>query len=248
MYYDNRGFMKKLFIFATVSFITAFSLFNTFVFAPFVDAQTAQSNCVVTRIGNPSTGELPAACQPTIACNNVTQINNISYTDPSNRKISVTVWNCDHAAPLVIFVPGQSRNADDPYSRYEKAIATAGFTVAGINFGTINDGHHYAEEADDVRFVISKLEQNTTVRISTGNGVGLVGHSDGGIVSLLEGYSGNNDQNIKAIISADGAMSGNESSSGPPLLLIHGDHDPIQDKSSSAQAFKQIKANLKYFA
>jgi hypothetical protein len=54
MYYESRGFMKKLLISITFfTFIIILSLFNTFAFIPYADAQDAQSNCVLTAVGNP---------------------------------------------------------------------------------------------------------------------------------------------------------------------------------------------------
>lgn len=55
--------MKKLFTFTAIFTILASSLFNNFAFIPFADAQTVQSNCVLTAIGNPPQNQpLPAGC------------------------------------------------------------------------------------------------------------------------------------------------------------------------------------------
>jgi hypothetical protein len=56
--------MKKIFFIAPVFLLVIlFFFFNAFFFIPYTDAQTAQSNCVITAIGNaPNNPQLPAGC------------------------------------------------------------------------------------------------------------------------------------------------------------------------------------------
>jgi hypothetical protein len=215
-----------------------------FLFSPLILLTHAQlAGCAEIDIGIPGAQQqVPPQCQTKgVTCNNVNEIDNTSYTNSGNHSVSVTVWNCDHAAPLVLFVPGRGRNATD-YARYEKAIADQGFTVAGINFGSENDGNHFSQEVADTKFLIGKLEADSKFNIQQGK-VGLVGHSDGGLVTSMEGYQGNNDPSIKAIISADGFASGG--SSGPPLLLLHGSKDQLDPTPPNLGAYN---ATPKYHA
>src|SRR5437868_6217285 len=115
--------------------ILLFSLFVVvFLFSSIFNKAHAQLNgCGEIDMGNPDANQPPPPqCQTNknISCTNVSVINNLPYTYHTGINslvnISVTVWACDHAAPLVLFVPGRGRDAND-YARYENAIAKEGF-------------------------------------------------------------------------------------------------------------------------
>src|SRR5271155_1295519 len=110
----HKHLKKHLFL---VSFLLAF-LFSSTV--PLSHAQL--SGCAQIPVGNPSGNEsIPPQCQSQgVTCNNVTEMDDVEpFTDSRGFLVSATVWNCDHNAPLVVFIPGRGRVAVD-YARYEK--------------------------------------------------------------------------------------------------------------------------------
>ncbi|HEX8932093.1 MAG TPA: alpha/beta hydrolase [Patescibacteria group bacterium] len=222
-----------------------------FFFPAYTFAQVVSSNCVVTAVGNPQgQPQLPANCPTNIgntSCSPKKKFD-IPYT-VNGRSLSVTVWPCE-PAPLVIFLPGRFRSAND-YERYEQAIADQGFTVAGINFPASenSDGSmlHLTQMVDDTKSILDKLAKEPKLNVKTNN-VGLIGHSDGGYTVLMEGYMGNNDSRIKAIIAEDGKTQQGENSSGPPLLVIYGQNDTVEPVQSSIDAYNNLSATPKYLA
>jgi len=249
--------MKKLLLFK-VFFALLLLLLSYALTVRYNLAQSAygeepvSSNCVLTKVGDPKTPppQLPPQCplpSSSTACSQVSKLQ-LAYDDTArNRHIPVTVWACDKPSPLVVFAAGRSRGPDF-YERYENAIASQGFTVAAPNF-PVNNGSDWPGEVNDIKYVIGKLQQESQLQGKiSGGGIGLVGHSDGGIVALMAGFNPSlKDSRITAVISADGATEPRESS-GPPLLLIHGTLDAIENISSSINAYNSLSAPVKYLA
>ena len=115
-----------------------------------------------------------------------------------------------------------------------------------MNFSDNNSYEAAGRGADDVKFVIDKLLQEEKVKgkIDPATGVGVVGHSDGVFISRMSGYAeGKKHDRVSAVIAADGAIYGGvKNVAGPPLLLIHGTNDTIQNISSSEGAFASIQS------
>jgi hypothetical protein len=184
-----------------------------------------------------------------------------TYTDPdrANRKVGVTIWtpNDGQPHPLVMFAPGrfQDSKAKGFYDRYLRATAAAGFVVAGADFSDNTTEAAATPDAQDIKFLIGKVQADTKIlpQIDDTKGVGLIGHSDGALIALIDGFSDKADNRIKAVIAADGALSQGYSFNGPAanhsaLLLMHGDADTTQNISGSVGAYATINAPYKAFA
>lgn len=229
-------------------------------------AQTSLDQCNLHHIYNDTNWYDPCSqtasinCQSTTASATNLRVSNLdlSFKDASRggRPVGASIYypSDSQKHPLVIFAPGRDRDSkpNGLYARYLNAIAAQGFTVAGANFSDNNSLSAIPADAQDISFLISSLEQSSKVqdKIDTTNGVGLIGHSDGGMIALIEGYAtGKKDGRISLVISEDGAMyPGFSFGSGPPLFLMHGTADTIQDISSSIQAFSALSAKYKAFA
>ena len=188
---------------------------------------------------------------------------NVDYTDSSrsNRKVGATVYlpGDSQAHPLIMFAPGRFQNSTTQgtstlsYGRYLSAVAAQGFVVVGANFSDNNSLGAVPADATDIKFLISQVEGDTRLssKITTANGVGLIGHSDGGMIAMLDGYaSGFKDTRLTAVMSEDGAWyTGYTESSGPPLFLMHGTKDIIQPISSGSNSlFSSIQGPYQAFA
>lgn len=187
-------------------------------------------------------------------------INNtdVVYTDSSRsgRQVGATIYSPSDgkAHPLIMFAPGRFQNSRNNgfYARYLNSIAQKGFTVVGANFPDNNVAEAVPSDALDIKFLITQIESDSKYSsiIDTSNGVGMIGHSDGGMVAMLDGYAqGIKDDRISAVMAEDGAWYGGYTqTSGPPLLLMHGSNDQIQNISSSQQLFTSIKGPYQAFA
>ncbi|GAC1392524.1 MAG: hypothetical protein NVSMB46_08640 [Candidatus Saccharimonadales bacterium] len=173
--------------------------------------------------------------------------NDINYHDSSrgNRAIGVTVYQPSDAFshPLILFAPGRNQDsrASGFYNRYLKAVASSGFIVAGANFSDNNSYESISNDVIDMQFLSTVLQKDTSLKSSVdfGNGIGLIGHSDGAMIALIDGYSnGQRDASIKAVLAADGALYKNTVyATGPPLMLMHGTNDTIEPIASSDAIF-----------
>lgn len=157
----------------------------------------------------------------------------LSYQDAarSNRKVDATVWLPSDTTPhpLVMFAPGRDVNskADGIYKRYLAAIAAQGYVVVGANFSDNNSAGAVDADAQDIKFLITQAQTESKLqgKIDSSAGIGLIGHSDGGMIATTVGYGAGDkkDSRVTAVIAADGAQG--VSDAGPPLLLMHGDQD-----------------------
>jgi hypothetical protein len=182
----------------------------------------------------------------------------VNYVDGSrgNRQVAATIYlpSDGKPHPLIMFAPGRSQNSTKTgfYTRYLNSIAQKGFIVAGANFPDNNSYSAVPSDATDIKFLISQVEADSkfSANITTSNGVGLIGHSDGGMVAMLDGYGGGiSDPRITAVMGEDGAWyPGYSQISGPPLLLMHGSNDPLENISSSQALFGSIKGPYQAFA
>lgn len=202
------------------------------------------------------TGDCGSSAQPATGSSANIDVN---YTDASrgNRAVGATAYLPDGGGkyPLVMFSPGRDQNskADGMYARYLKAIASRGFVVVGANYIDNHSAAAQANEVVDIKFLITKVQEDSQIKgkILSSAGIGMVGHSDGGVVALTIGYgaggTGTRDTRVTAVISEDGAIGG-PVQAGPPLLLTHGTSDTINPISSSNNAFAVIQAPYKSFA
>jgi fermentation-respiration switch protein FrsA (DUF1100 family) len=154
--------------------------------------------------------------------------------------------------PLIVFAHGFD-STPDVYGGLLDALASAGYVVAAPAFpralrGGPLDEDDLASEPGDISFVIGRL---LSVSASPGLLAGLVaaarigvaGHSDGGVAALGVGFNTCcRDGRVTAVVlgSADEQTfpSGSYFPPGsPPMLVIQGDHDPINPPADSRQLF-----------
>ena len=97
-------------------------------------------------------------------------------------------------------------------------------------------------------FVITSLQSGPLAASLAPGPVGVVGHSDGADVALMDGYQqGKVDPRVGAVVAvAPDAMTGAVAAGGPPLLLVQGDHDSVVPYSNSQQVFTQVSARRYY--
>jgi fermentation-respiration switch protein FrsA (DUF1100 family) len=157
--------------------------------------------------------------------------------------------------PLIVFAHGFTGQGTD-YHALLSAWAATGYVVAAPDFPLSSHNAaggpsiaDYFNQPGDVSFVItavSKLSADhhspLSGRVDTGH-VGVAGHSLGGITIL--GLATNTccrDKRVAAAVAmagdAVGFQGGSYMSAGtPPLLLVHGDHDPTVPYQGSRDAF-----------
>jgi len=158
--------------------------------------------------------------------------------------------------PLVVFVHGYDRGPAD-YARFAAALASSGYVVAAPSFpledpaqGFPLDRSHLADEAGDVSFVVTSLEQQAVALRLEPGAVAVVGHSDGADVALLAAYgNGTVDPRIDAVVAdAPDPVPADPVPSAVPLLLVQGTADSVVPYSSSATVFAQIRAPVVYLS
>lgn len=178
---------------------------------------------------------------------------NLDYSR-GGRAVGVTVFTPSGQGtyPLLMFSPGRSQSTKSGhYDAYLKAIAQQGFVVAGANYTDNTTYDAIANEVQDIKFLITTLQSEPQVsgRINQAAGVGMFGHSDGGLVSEAIGYDSQlADSRVKAVIPESGGIYQNASlQNGPPLLVAHGTSDSIAPISNSADLYQSASTSYKAF-
>jgi dipeptidyl aminopeptidase/acylaminoacyl peptidase len=154
--------------------------------------------------------------------------------------------------PLIVFAHGYD-SSPAVYASLLDAWASAGYVVAAPAFpralhGAPLDEDDLANEPGDISFVIGRL-----LSAAAGPGplaglidtsrIGVAGHSDGGVAALGVGFNACcRDGRVSAVMlgAADEQTfpSGSYFPPGsPPMLVIQGDHDPINPPDDSRQLF-----------
>jgi len=175
----------------------------------------------------------------------------------AQRDLPTIVWTPAGTGPfpLVVFVHGYDTGPLD-YRRFCSALASTGYVVAAPSFpledparGFPLDRTHLSDEAADVAFVISAVDQGGALRIDRSR-VAVVGHSDGADVALLVGYgAGAVDPRVGAVVAdAPDPMSATAVASPVPLLLVQGTSDSVVPYSASESVFGQIDAPVSYLS
>jgi dienelactone hydrolase len=176
----------------------------------------------------------------------------------TRRSLPTQVWAPTGAGPfpLVVFVHGYDKGPSD-YARFCSALASSGYVVAGPSFpledparGFPLDRSHLADEAGDVSFVITSLEQRAAALDLVPGAVAVVGHSDGADVALLVAYgAGTADSRVDAVVAdAPDPMAADPAPSSVPLLLVQGTDDPVVPYSSSQTVYGQVDAPVVYLS
>ncbi|MCU4748835.1 MULTISPECIES: alpha/beta hydrolase [unclassified Streptomyces] len=157
--------------------------------------------------------------------------------------------------PVVEFSHGLGGNPES-YAPLIRPLAEAGFVVPAPVFPTTSTGTpgnigdvYNGNQSQDVSEVITRtLALNTTAgspfagRLDTATGVGIAGHSLGGMTThgLLTAWP---DERVVAAVPFATVDMGNPS--GRPaakVLFVHGDQDPICQYSSARQAYTELPA------
>jgi len=173
------------------------------------------------------------------------------------RNLPTAVWSPAGTGPfpLVVFVHGYDVGPL-AYRRFCSNLASDGYVVAAPSFpledpaqGFPLDETHLVDEAADVAFVITSLEQDPSTRVDRSR-VAVVGHSDGADVALLVGYGpGTVDRQVGAVVaSAPDRMSVSPVASHVPLLLVQGTADSVVPYSSSQTVYSQIDTPVFYLS
>jgi dienelactone hydrolase len=173
----------------------------------------------------------------------------------AQRNLPTFVWTPAGAGPfpLVVFVHGYDTGPLD-YRRFCSTLASAGYVVAAPSFPLEDPARGYPldetrlpDEAADVAFVITELEQGSAGRVD-GSRVAVVGHSDGADVALLVGYGpGSVDPRVGAVVAdAPDPMTATAVPSHVPLLLVQGTADTVVPYSSSQTVYGQVAAPVDY--
>jgi alpha-beta hydrolase superfamily lysophospholipase len=173
------------------------------------------------------------------------------------RNLPTTVWAPSGVGsfPLVVFVHGYDVGPLG-FRRFCSTLASDGYVVAAPSFpledpaqGYPLDETHLVDEAADVAFVITSLEQDPSTRVNR-SPVAVVGHSDGADVALLVGYGrGTVDPRVGAVVaSAPDPMTVASVASHVPLLLVQGTADSVVPYSSSQTVYRQIGTPVFYLS
>ena len=215
----------------------------------------------------PTTATRPAPTDPPLRGLAVTQseVDLVDTTRPvvsggetlaDQRALPTQVWSPGGPGPfpLVVFVHGYDTGPLE-YARFCSTLASSGYVVAAPSFpledparGFPLDRTHLADEAGDVSFVITSLEQRAGALALAPGAVAVVGHSDGADVALLVGYGpGTVDGRVRAVVAAapDPLPSGAATST-VPLLLVQGTDDSVVPYTSSQTVFAQVDTPVVY--
>ncbi len=158
--------------------------------------------------------------------------------------------------PLVVFVHGYDTGPLD-YARFCSTLASSGYVVAAPSFpledparGYPLDRTHLADEAGDVSFVVTSLEQRAGSLDLAPGAVAVAGHSDGADVALLIAYGrGTVDARVTAVVAdAPDPLPSAATMSTVPLLLIQGTADSVVPYASSQTVFAQVAAPVVYLS
>jgi dienelactone hydrolase len=175
----------------------------------------------------------------------------------AQRNLPTYVWTPAGAGPfpLVVFVHGYDVGPL-AFQRFCSTLASDGYVVAAPSFpledparGFPLDETHLPDEAADVAFVVTSLEQDASARVD-GSRVAVIGHSDGADVALLVGYGpGSVDPRVGAVVAmAPDTMTVAPVASHVPLLLVQGTADSVVPYSSSQTVYGQIDAPVSYLS
>lgn len=185
-------------------------------------------------------------------------------TIASSRTLPITVWFpagadgaiAGHRLPWIVFLHGYLAEPQR-YAPMLEAWARAGYAVVAPTFpltssssGAVADEADMVNEPADVSFVISTLlahpsPVDATIgdRLDPGR-IAIGGHSDGANVAFAVGYSSAlGDPRVHAVIDLSGELPtgmGPYSGNGPPLLLIHPDHDEFVPHEQTAAMFDTV--------
>lgn len=174
------------------------------------------------------------------------------------RDLPTVLWSPTGSGPfpLVVFVHGYNRGPAD-YTRFVAELASSGYVVAAPSFpqedparGYPLDRSHLADEAGDVSFVVTSLEQRAAALRLAPGAVAVVGHSDGADVALLAGYGpGTVDPRADGVVAvAPDPMPTGPVTSAVPLLLVQGTADSVVPNASGAHVFAQIRTPVVYLS
>ena len=179
------------------------------------------------------------------------------------RTLVTTIWVPDGPGPfpLVVFAHGYGANPR-VYAPVVRPWAEAGFVVAAPAFPVSSHGGpgyagivDAANQPGDVSFVITKVLA-LSHRAGPLHGkvdparIGVGGHSLGAITTLgVVERSCCRDRRVDAAISISGTplLRGTDfAGKAPPLLLVHGDHDPTVNYAGSSSSYVRASPP-KYF-
>jgi len=164
--------------------------------------------------------------------------------------------------PLIVFAHGFGTPPDlDGYTTILQRWASEGFVVAAPLFPLTRtdapggpDLADYVNQPGDVSFVISRLLAASASGAGPLRGminpaeIGVAGHSLGGVTTLgLVANTCCRDPRVKAAVVMSGDSIGfpggrNDAQRAPPLLLVHGNADPVVPYVSSITAFNAASA------
>ncbi|HZP31536.1 MAG TPA: hypothetical protein VFC99_21465 [Acidimicrobiia bacterium] len=171
-----------------------------------------------------------------------------------SRTLPTTIWIPAGKGPfpLIVFAHG---NGSDP-QRYAATVApwaAAGYVVAAPTFpissrdgGSVGGVADVANQPRDVEFVLGRMlalarHRGVLHHKVDAKHVGVAGHSLGAITTLgVAERSCCRDARVGAAISISGTplVSGTDfAGHGPPLMLVHGDHDPTVNYAGSTSSY-----------
>jgi len=173
-----------------------------------------------------------------------------------DRSLPTYLWTPVAAGnyPLVVFVHGYNIGPLQ-YQRFCSTLASSGYVVAAPSFPledpSRGNGLNRADlpnEATDVSFVITSLENDASLYKLERSKIAVVGHSDGADVALEIGYEqGLADHRVLAVVSdAPDPITSPTVPSTAPLLLMQGTADSIVPYSSSQSVFAQLAGPTYY--
>ena len=171
-----------------------------------------------------------------------------------SRTLVTTIWipNGRGPFPLIVFAhgngsnPGQYAPVVEPWAAAGYVVAAPTFPISSRDGGSIAGIADVANQPGDLHFVMDRV-----LALSRAKGalhgkidpkhIGVAGHSLGAITTL--GYAERSccrDPRVDAAISISGTplIAGTDfGGDGPPLLLIHGDHDPTVPYAGSSSSY-----------
>ena len=175
-----------------------------------------------------------------------------------DRALPTSVWTPSGTGPfpLVVFVHGYDVGPLT-FERFCSNLASSGYVVAAPSFpledpqrGFGLDRADLPNEAADVSFVITALENGTLAKEIDPSETAVVGHSDGADVALMTSYEqGTTDARVRAVIAdAPDPIAASVVPSGAPLLLVQGTADSVVPYRASQTVFGQVEAPTYYLS
>ena len=171
------------------------------------------------------------------------------------RRLPTRIWRPTAPGhhPLVVFAHGY-QVGPMTYARFCADLAAQGYVVAAPSFpladesrGNGLDREDIPEETGDINFIIARLRaSDSTISTSISDDpVTVIGHSDGATVALLvAGRPGSMNPVVGAVIAiAPDTVTGDLSSTPPPVLIIHGTADPIAAFSDAQGDFDRFSGS-----